>query len=301
MALMSVNATETGWASAASLPDALRPLPRGAAVVIMIHGYRFSPWVAEEDPHGHILSPTPRKSCWKAVSWPRHMRLDRDDAALGIGFGWHARGPLPSVARRAFDIGRTLAGFIIEIKSLRADLQVHILAHSMGARVALAALADLPPGALRRIILLSGAEYRANARAAMTAAAAKSVDVVNVTSRENVLFDALFRLGVPAPASTDWPISAGFADLAGWTDLRVDCPQTRKMLRDAGYPTRAPTTRICHWSTYLRPGLFRLYRDLCDPTGPDPLARLEKIPSPPRLSPLRKTASGGRPPRLSPL
>lgn len=301
MALVSVNATETGWTDRDLLLAALKDLPRDAPVVIMIHGYRFSPWVAGEDPHRHILSAKPRKSCWKAVSWPRHMRLDRDGTGLGIGFGWHARGPLARVARRAFVIGKTLAALIRDIHGLRADLQVHILAHSLGARVALAALAELPPGTLRRIILLSGAEYRANARAAMTTPGAQGIDIVNVTSGENLLFDALFRLGVAPPAPSDWPISAGLPDLSGWKDLRVDCPGTLQMLRDAGYATRPPRTRICHWSTYLRPGLFRLYRDLCDPLARDPLPRLApRLPRPARV-PFRTDATGGQPPRLSPL
>ncbi|MDG3042379.1 hypothetical protein [Roseicyclus marinus] len=301
MALVSVNATETGWTDRPHLLAVLKNLPRDAPVVIMIHGYRFSPWVADEDPHRHILSAKPCKSCWKAVSWPRHLRLDQDDGALGIGFGWHARGPLPRVARSAFRIGKTLAGLIHEINHLRDDLRVHILAHSLGARVALAALADVPPGALRRIILLSGAEYGANAWAAMTKAGGNHPDIINVTSGENALFDALFRLGVPPPMRGDRPISAGFGDLAGWTDLRIDCRATRGLLRDAGYPTRPPRTRICHWSTYLRPGLFRLYRDLCDPLGSDPLPRLAAHMSNRLEQPSRTGATGGRTALLSPL
>ncbi len=297
MALVSVNATGTGWDSSEPLAPALLRLPPQAAVVIMIHGYRFSPWVAGDDPHRHILSLTPRSDCWKAVSWPRHLHLHRAGAGLGIGFGWHARGSLPSVAARAFDIGGTLAGLIHHIKDLRPDLQVHILAHSLGARVALAAVAELQPGAVRRAVLLSGAEYRGLARAAMAAPGARQVQVVNVTSAENALFDALFRLAVPAPTLGDWPIAAGLRDLAGWTDLRVDCAQTRDALRRAGYRTRPPATRICHWSTYLRPGLFPLYRDLMDPARPDPLPRLTAaLPRP-----LARSAARGPAARLSPL
>lgn len=297
MALVSVNATGTGWDSGEPLAPALRRLPRQAAVVIMIHGYRFSPWVADEDPHRHILSLDPRKDCWKAVSWPRHLHLHRPGAGLGIGLGWPARGSLRGVAARAFDIGGTLAGMIHRIKDMRPDLQVHILAHSLGARVALAAVAELQPGAVRRVVLLSGAEYRGLALAAMAAPGARQLQVVNVTSGENALFDALFRLAVPAPALTDWPIAAGFRDLAGWTDLSVDCPRTRAALRGAGYRTRPPATRICHWSTYLRPGLFPLYRDLMDPARPDPLHRLAAAL--PRRMPQLDTR--GPAARLSPL
>lgn len=297
MALVSVNATETGWSSATPLAESLIALPRNAPVVIMIHGFRFSPWVAGEDPHHHILSLSPARSCWKAVSWPRHLRLDRPGAGLGLGFGWHARGNLPQVARRAFGIGRSLASLITEIRALRPDLAVHILAHSLGARVALAALAHVGPGAIRRIILMSGAEYRSHAQCAMAGPGARGVEIVNVTTRENALFDALFRLGVAAPSLRDWPISSGLSGHPGWTDLRVDCPQSLAVLASAGYPTRPPATRVCHWSTYLRPGLFPLYRDLCDPSQRDPLPALRA--SLPRLAP--RQSGRALAPQLSPL
>jgi len=297
MALVSVNATGTGWESATPLGPALQLLPQGASVTIMIHGFRFSPWDAGNNPHTHILSLSPRRDCWKAVSWPRHLQLDRAGAGLGIGFGWHARGSLTRVAARAFDLGTSLADMVRDIKRMRGDLRVFVLAHSLGARVALAALAELPPRHVDRIILLSGAEYRGLALAAMAAPAGRGARVLNVTSGENTLFDAMFRLGVPAPTLGDWPLSAGLRDTPGWTDLRVDCPQTLAVLRDFGIRTRAPATRVCHWSTYLRPGLFKLYRGVFDTGQPDLLPRLAA--SLPHRGPV--SAPRGRAARLSPL
>ena len=275
MALLSMTAGDTAGYRAALAP-ALSKLPPGAAVTVMIHGYRFCPATPAHDPHRHILSLAPRRDCWKAVSWPRHLHLDRPGAGLGIGYGWHARGRLADVAARAFDTGDDLAGLLRQIKRLRGDVHVNIMAHSLGSRVALAALAALPPGHVARMILLSGAEYRDVARAAMAAPAGRRPEVLNVTSGENAPFDALFRLCVPAPRLADWPLSAGLPGVAGWTDLRVDCPGTLAALRRMGLPARAPDTRVCHWSTYLRPGLFRLYRAVCDPRQPDVLDRLAR-------------------------
>jgi len=297
MAVLSVNATETGWTSAAPLERALHDLRPGAPVTIMVHGFRFAPSHGATDPHRHILSLSPRRDCWKAVSWPRHLHLDRPGRGLGIGFGWPARGTVQRVAQRAFDIGETLAMMIRHIKQVRPDVHLCIMAHSLGARVALAALADLPPRHVQRLILLSGAEYCGLARAAMASPAGRGAQVLNVTSGENALFDALFRAAVPAPRLTDWPLSAGLAEMPGWTDLRVDCPASLQALRDLGFPTRAPSTRVCHWSTYLRPGLFRLYRGVCDPARPDLLARLAA--SLPRKAP--RDGRRGSAPRLSPL
>jgi len=297
MALVSVNATETGWESGTPLGPALQALPHGAAVTIMIHGFRFSPWDAANTPHAHILSLAPRRDCWKAVSWPRHLRLHRAGAGLGIGFGWHARGSLTRVAQRAFGVGGSLANMIREIKRMRGDLRVNILAHSLGARVALAAVAELPARHVDRLILLSGAEYRGLARAAIDTPAGRTAQVLNVTSGENAVFDAIFRLAVPAPTLGDWPLSAGLRDAPGWVDLRVDCGEALGVLRGLGIHTRAPATRVCHWSTYLRPGLFTLYRGVFDPEQPDLLPRLAA--SLPRDA--RETAPRRRAARLSPL
>lgn len=273
MALVSVNAGSTGQ-DRAGLAPALEALSPGAAVTLMIHGFRFCPSEARHDPHRHILSLEVRRDCWKAASWPRHLHLDRPGAGLGVGYGWPARGRLGQVAQRAFDVGQDLADVVRTVKRLRPDLHVNVMAHSLGARVALAALSDLPAGHVDRMILLSGAEYRGLALAAMSSPAGRRAQILNVTSGENTPFDALFRLSVPAPRLTDWPLSAGLAGLPGWTDLRVDCPRTLASLRRLGFPTRAPSTRICHWSTYLRPGLFRLYRAVCDPRDRAILPRL---------------------------
>jgi len=274
MALVSVNATEDGWDGQKALFAALADLPQGRPVILMTHGFRYSPWLEEADPHRQILSFDPPKSCWKAVSWPRHLHLNRAGAGLGIGFGWHAKGELGAVAARAIAMGEALAEVVQRIRAARPDCPVHVMAHSLGARVALSAMPHLPGGALDRVILLSGAEYRAHARAAMASPAGRTAAVLNVTSGENALFDGLFRLRIPAPAFAEPALSAGLPDVPGWTDLRVDCAATRAALRSHGIRTRAPATRVCHWSTYLRPGLFALYRKVLDPKDRGFLERL---------------------------
>jgi hypothetical protein len=60
MALVSVNATGIGWQSTASLETARQQLPPGSSVTVMIHGFLFSLWTADHDPHVHILSLAPR-------------------------------------------------------------------------------------------------------------------------------------------------------------------------------------------------------------------------------------------------
>jgi hypothetical protein len=67
----------------------------GRPVTILIHGYRFCPSSAAHDPHRHILSLTPRRDCWKAVSWPRHLHLDRP----GTGSASVSAGPPGGLCR----------------------------------------------------------------------------------------------------------------------------------------------------------------------------------------------------------
>ncbi|MFW5881345.1 MAG: alpha/beta hydrolase, partial [Roseicyclus sp.] len=239
MALLNVNAAETGEgctpAGVPALGPALEALPEGRAVTILIHGYRFSPLDPERDPHRHILSLTPRRDCWKAVSWPRHLHLDRPGAGLGIGFGWPARGPLPQVAARAREVGGQLARLIATLRARRPDAALQIFAHSLGARVALTALAQAPEGAVRRMILMSGAEYRGPALAALASPGAAACEVLNVTSRENAPFDAMSRLAVAPERRADLPLSAGLGDWLGdggrVEDLRIDTAGTRAARR----------------------------------------------------------------------
>ncbi|WP_168193078.1 alpha/beta hydrolase [Rhodophyticola sp. CCM32] len=246
-----------------ALVAALTALPFGSSASFMIHGYRFCPHSPENSPHRHILSPRPDSSCWKAISWPRHLHLDRPGAGLGIGFGWPAMGRLARVANRAFAAGAALAGAIRLTRDTRPDLQINILAHSLGARVALAALPRLDPDDVARMILLSGAEYRSLAARAM---AGRRLQVLNVTSGENALFDGLFRTLVPAPQLFDRPLAAGLGQASPrWIDLAIDAGPDRAALTRLGFATRQPVTRVCHWSGYLRPGMFALYRGFFDP------------------------------------
>lgn len=269
MALLSVNAAKGAdghlpardW----TLDAALGALPLGRPATILVHGYRFCPFSYDKDPHRHILSVTPRSDCWKAVSWPRHLHLDRTGAGLGIGFGWQATGALPRVAARARTAGGQLGRMIAGIHRARPDVPVQIFAHSLGARVALAALETAPAGVIRRMVLMSGAEYRSAAERALALPAAAHIEILNVTSRENAPFDLLFRLASPPPAPFDRALSAGLRGLPGCIDLAIDEAHVRAALQTLGYRLRPPQTRICHWSGYMRPGLFAVYRRMLDP------------------------------------
>ncbi len=259
-----VNATPaTISVDQSALTAALAALPPGAPVVVMIHGYRFAPGAEGPNcPHRHIFSLDPPRNDRKAISWPRHLGLDGKNG-LAIAFGWQARGSLPSAVFLAGLLGRRLAELAELIALIDPGRKVDVIGHSLGARVALAALRHAKPGILRRLILLAGAETRRPARAALATPAGQQAEVLNITSRENDIFDFLFeRL---SSFGFDTAIGQGLGDtLPNWLDLQIDHPGTLDVLGRLGHALPAPLARICHWSPYLRPGALPLCRAFID-------------------------------------
>jgi pimeloyl-ACP methyl ester carboxylesterase len=266
MPILRVNAI-------AGLPELAEPLPGGPAglrqlkdrigsgpVLIMLHGFGYSPSLAGRSPHDHILKSGADHPLHRAQSWPRRMGYGpgTPDRGLCIAFGWEAGGSIWRAHREAGRAGTALARLIAEISALGAG-PVNIMAHSLGARVALAALHHLAPGDVGRIILLTGAELRSTAEAALHTPAGRRAEVLNIISRENDLFDFLYEWLLAPHRPGARALGAGLA-LPRCVTAQIDHPAHLAGLAALGFPTAAATQRMCHWSTYLRPGLFALYR-----------------------------------------
>ncbi|GHF63023.1 alpha/beta hydrolase [Seohaeicola zhoushanensis] len=228
--------------------------------VVMIHGYSYRPGDLRHCPHRSLLSMTPDDG---DAGWPRQLGFGggHDNEGLAIAFGWDARGK-PRVARlRALSAGRALAHLVTALKRLDPGRPVHVVAHSMGVEVALEALHHLAPGAIGRILSLTGAAYVSRSRAALDTPAGRTAEFVNVTSRENDLFDFLFERLIPAPRRGDRAIGHGLV-AANAVTLQIDCSETLGHLDRLGAPVGTPDRLICHWSAYARPGLLQLYNAL---------------------------------------
>ncbi|WBU63155.1 DUF726 domain-containing protein [Paracoccus aerodenitrificans] len=235
-------------------------LPAGAPVIVMVHGYRYCPSHPDHDPHRHILGLKPSLPGAKRLrSWPRALGFSSDgNEGLGIPFGWPARGRLASAYRRAGQVGRDLA-HSIEALSDAANRPVHVIGHSLGARVALQAMVASKSGSIGRLILMAAAELRIEAEAAMTSPAAQQAEIINVTSRENDLFDLGLELLVGRARKP--ALGLGLSQpRRNWLDLQIDAPDVRASLADLGFDIGADVARACHWSPYLREGLFDFYR-----------------------------------------
>ncbi|MEZ5869166.1 MAG: alpha/beta hydrolase [Defluviimonas denitrificans] len=253
--------------TAASLDDTLAALPEDQPVVILIHGYRYRPGHPRCDPHRLILSRDAGLGA-SDISWPHHLGIRDDQGALSIGFGWNGFGTLRQARDEAGRAGLALAALIRRIRILSPGRRISVMAHSLGAKVMLSALPALEPGDIARAVLLFPALLARETVAATTLRAAAGMEVIRVTSRENLLFDLIGA--ALAAGGWDGPVSPRVTGaLPGWSDLPIDCAATLAHLAAGGFPIATRQRRVCHWSSYLRPGIFALYRALL--TAPDPL------------------------------
>lgn len=250
------------------MAGALRALPQGAPVVIMVHGYKYSPFAPETDPHRRIYALRPGLDCWKVRSWPRGLGFSGAGGAEGlcIGFGWHATAPrlasgLAEVHRRSTVAAAALAELLVLIDDLAPGRPVDFFAHSLGAKVVLGALADAPVPLHGRALLLGAADYRSSAETALANPSARGVEFYNITSRENDLYDVFFRSIVPPQRRGDRVLGTGLPDAPPrWVDLRIDDPAMLATLGSRGLRIAPRLRRHCHWSFYRRPGIWGLYR-----------------------------------------
>lgn len=300
MAVLGVTAAEgglreatTGACPAAALAAQLGALPPGAPVVVLVHGFRFDPAAPRHDPHGLVLALDPVRAGRKVASWPRGLGFGRGDTGEGlcIGFGWRARAAhLPALVRsgrtgfaevyaRADAAGAALAALVVRIAALDPGRRVDVLAHSLGARVALSALPRLSPEAARaigRLVLLGGAEFAGRAAGFVRGAAAEP-EIVSVVSRQNDLYDALFERFAPRGPGADRALSAGLPGLRRAVTIQIDHPRVRAALHQRGIALAPPERAVCHWSFYTDPGAMAFHAAVLRDREAWPLEALREV------------------------
>jgi len=282
MAYLGITASDDGLRAVGDGPDlvsrladALRDVPSDAPIVIMIHGYRFHPDVAEFDPHRLLFSHRPDRTGWKIRSWPGGLGFDEHDgrSGLAIGFAWPARQRhLPSLLRqrrtgfasvydRAAFFGHHVADLMGTIRTLAPERRIDIIAHSLGARVALCSLRHLER-APARMILLGAAEFEQRVREHVRARPGSDPpQIYNITSRANDFYDLMFEAFAPRRRWSDRAVGLGpISDLPRWLDIRIDRHDVAAWINARGVRLKPSEVRFCHWSFYTRAGAFDLYQ-----------------------------------------
>ncbi len=264
----------------ALLTHSLHNLPEKAPVVFLTHGLRYSPWQQGVDPHDRILSAHPQRHHWKAKAWPRKLGLapDQNGQGLAIALGWHARSSLWQAIGKAEQAGRALGRVADLVTDLRPDLRLGFVGHSLAGRVAMEALFAARHANFRRILLLSPAEHLERAARALAAPAARNVDVVSVLTAE----DKIFSLGFAAATGARAILAHGGPQSSNWVDLRISEPHVVDALAQRGLPLAPWQRSICHWSAYLRAGVWPIYRQFLMTPEKLPLSALREIATKPK-------------------
>lgn len=261
----------------AAVAAAAAELPAGAPVVVMLHGKGYRPGDRRSCPHRLLYADRATDGRSRFISWPRRLGLAGPGGGrhpgLAIGLGWDASGHLWRAAGQADAAAEGLARLVTLIRRARPDRPVDLIGHSLGARVILGALPRLHAGAVGRTILLAGADFVAHAEAALDTPAGRAAEVVNVTSRENDLYDWMFETAL-APRGGGRALGAGLGHLPNAVDVQIDGRAACRGLARLGFRLARPERRICHWSVYLRPGVFPFYRALIHRREGLPLAAL---------------------------
>lgn len=267
MPIIRLNATGESCELHGSTQSPVSLLSRMATgrgpVIVMIHGFSYEPGRHGHCPHRHILSLDPESVPWTAPSWPRGLGLGKgqSDEGLGLAFGWFARGSIWAARCRAVSAGRAFAKTLWLIRQRAPHRRVHIVAHSMGIEVLAEALHHLPGGAVDRIISMTGACYQSRIQDALQTDAGRSASFVNVTSRENDFYDCLYEQLIAPPVPADRTLGQGL-EAENAVTLQLDCADTLQHLSCLGAEIAPPERRICHWSSYMRPGILRFYANL---------------------------------------
>ena len=280
MAYFGVTASEAGLSAAVPGEELEAGLRRGlgggacgAPVVILVHGFKFHPDEPAADPHRSLFALSPAGGGRRIRSWPEGLgfRADAGETGLCVGFAWPASAPIfgsllatgrtgfARVYERAAAYGARLAELVALLQRLAPGRPVDILAHSLGARVALAALPALaePPG---RVILLGAAEFGTRALG-FVRAAARPTEIYNVTARSNDLYDLAFETFAPRRARGERAVACGIgAEVPSWLDLQLDRAEVTAWVNGLGIPLSASNARLCHWGFYTRGGALALYQ-----------------------------------------
>ena len=288
-----------------ALAPATGRLEDGAPVVVMVHGFLFDPRhtpgedrSASHNPHTRVYhfdeAPFPDERREHHTGWPGRLGFRENDGGrrgVAIAFGWHSnpgfagaliRGYPSHYARAYAYAGETswpLAAVIDQLAGHHALARrpIDIVAHSLGARVVVRAIAQIARHApallsrLGRVLLLGGAEYVVEgqlmydrvSRAGLPPSMGPTF--YNIVSRENDVLDVLAENCGPRTFGYSQVIGRNGLEHGGraerWMDLQIDSGDLQAWLAERGHAISGddPANVWDHWYYYTFPGNMRFY------------------------------------------
>ena len=235
--------------------------------VVMVHGFDYDPWKNSDD-NPHFTGELGKVSTFGM--WCRDLLPDR----TAIGLGWYSA-PMGLRAlwrawrhgrynryRYAFDMAWD-AGRVLSVMLRRLDGPVDVLCHSLGSRVALAALAQERGLPVRNLVIMNGAEMAETGE--RVARANPHVNFTNLVVRSDKVLR--YAGAVFAPEGGLYKVCLGQEGLgkdapSNWRDIDLDDPNTQAWARERGWNLKGdnPASRGDHWFTYRHPGNQGLIR-----------------------------------------
>lgn len=268
---------EENWRD--ELARRLDAAPDDAPVTALLHGFRYS-WRrgdracdGRNDPHRRLYT-----------AWPAALGFTENDPANGlcIAIAWEARerglSSFATVYRRAAETGRALARIADFIAGRNRGRTLSCFAHSLGARVVIAAMIRARPCAFGKTILLGPAADLDEAETALSAAgdAGGAARILHMDARANRVFDGLFNAFAPRPAGAR-PLGHEAPEDPRWIRVVLDDPNVREALAARGAPLSRGPRVMSHSCFYEDPALMALYRDLIRTRGAAPFARFRNL------------------------
>ncbi|WP_448189686.1 hypothetical protein [Azospirillum sp. sgz301742] len=254
--------------------------------VVMVHGFDFDPSSSDDDPgnaddpyNGVYANPTVSgRESWLPIVG------ETDEAGnvladIAVAFCWTSIGSMKQYGSACwcnlyqypvFDLAplasKALAAIIRALAE--AGVPVDIFAHSLGTRTATEAIQLLAangfPNAVRRVLLVGGAQFSVDARDALAGAQA---DVFSFASQSDPVLKWGGTTGChPYRYVNTQPARVigrdGMQPTPNWIDLQVDrTPAQQSVSFNAWFQTRygatlcdTPDERGAHWAYYRQPG-----------------------------------------------
>ena len=282
-------------------------LPADQSPLVMVNGFLFDPKHAvtpepedTDNPHGRIyhFKDTGERNEQRhhTTGWPLWMGFDEGDrsgsSGLAVAFGWHSQPGFASSLidhfknfyARAYENAGLAAWVLVnvldELAATLPDRPIDIMAHSLGSRVVVRAIAlaakhhpDLTER-IGRVVFLGGAEYVVEAQLMYTRLhdlnRPRRPDFYNIVSRENDVLDKLGENFGPRTFGNSQVIGHNGLDMSdrarktvpNWIDLQIDSERLQDwMLGQRGIEVSGdrPNNIWDHWYYYTFRGNMDLY------------------------------------------